>query len=70
MAFDLQVSGYTHGGQIFPSHIFSWFGNHQFWAGYYPQDRIYVSRGSGQWEAQMQFLAPSEISFVRLEPIK
>lgn len=68
LPFDLQVSGHTHGGQIFPFHIFSWWGNNHFLAGYYPKDRLYVSRGSGQWGPQMRFLAPSEISLIRLKP--
>ena len=70
LPFDLQVSGHTHGGQIFPFHIFSWLGNDHLLAGYYPKERIYVSRGSGQWGPQMRFLAPSEISLLRLCPDK
>ena len=66
--FDLQVAGHTHGGQIFPFHIFSWAGNHHLLAGFYPKDRIYVSRGSGQWGPQMRFLAPSEITVIHLTP--
>ena len=68
LPYDLQVSGHTHGGQIFPFHIFSWLGNHHLLAGLYPKDRIYVSRGSGQWGPQMRFLAPSEITVIHLLP--
>ena len=67
LPFDLQVSGHTHGGQIFPFHFFSWIGNHRLLAGLYPKERIYISRGAGQWGPQMRFLAPSEISVIHLK---
>ena len=66
LPYDLQISGHTHGGQIFPFHFFSWLGNHHLLAGLYPKERIYVSRGAGQWGPQMRFLAPSEISVIHL----
>lgn len=68
--FDLEVSGHTHGGQIFPFHIFAYLGN-KYLAGLYTmpqQAKIYVSRGAGQWGPQMRFLAPSEISIINLVP--
>lgn len=68
--FDLQVSGHTHGGQIFPFHIFAKLHN-KYLAGIYDLDnkaKIYVSRGAGQWGPQMRFLAPSEISIIKLTP--
>ncbi|MBR3912649.1 MAG: metallophosphoesterase [Alphaproteobacteria bacterium] len=67
--FDLVVSGHTHGGQIFPFHIFSWLYNHHYLAGLYRIDdkkQIYVSRGTGQWGPQMRFLAPAEISVIHI----
>ena len=70
LPFDLQVSGHTHGGQIFPFHVFTWLGNHHLLAGYYPDERIYISRGSGQWGPQMRFLAPAEITLIHLKPSK
>ena len=70
LPFDLQVSGHTHGGQIFPFHFFSWLANHHLLAGFYPTERIYVSRGSGQWGPQMRFFAPSEISVLHLKKEK
>lgn len=64
---DLQISGHTHGGQIFPGHILAWLQNN-YLSGVYdkPSGRLYVSRGAGQWGPQMRFLAPSEISVIRL----
>jgi len=69
LPYDLQVSGHTHGGQIFPFHFFSWLGNHHLLAGLYPKERIYVSRGAGQWGPQMRFLAPSEITVIHLKSL-
>lgn len=70
--FDLEVSGHTHGGQIFPFHVFAKLHN-KYLAGFYEMEngaRIYVSRGSGQWGPQMRFLAPSEITLLKLIPQK
>lgn len=69
-AFDLEVSGHTHGGQIFPFHIFTKLYN-KYLAGLYEMENkaaIYVSRGSGQWGPQMRFLAPAEITILKLIP--
>ncbi len=66
---DLIISGHTHGGQIFPFHIFSWYYNSKLLAGLYEPKigkNVYVSRGSGQWGPQMRFLAPSEITVLKL----
>lgn len=68
--FDLEVSGHTHGGQIFPFHILTKLHN-QYLAGLYDMSensKIYVSRGAGQWGPQMRFLAPSEITLIKLKP--
>lgn len=66
---DLQLSGHTHGGQIFPFHFLAWFSN-KYLAGLFVNgDRIlYVSRGAGQWGPQMRLLAPSEITYIRILP--
>lgn len=66
--FDLEVSGHTHGGQIFPFHILTKLHN-KYLAGHYKlneKGEIYVSRGAGQWGPQMRFLAPSEITVIKL----
>lgn len=68
--FDLEVSGHTHGGQIFPFHLLAKLRN-KYLAGLYTMDEetnIYVSRGAGQWGPQMRFLAPSEITLIKLKP--
>ena len=69
-AFDLEVSGHTHGGQIFPFHFFAKLHN-QYLSGRYDlgnSSQIYVSNGAGQWGPQMRFLAPSEITLINLKP--
>lgn len=68
--FDLEVSGHTHGGQIFPFHIFAKLHN-IYLSGLYDLDnkaKIYVSNGAGQWGPQMRFLAPAEITILKLTP--
>lgn len=68
--FDLQLSGHTHGGQIFPFHVLSSWHN-KYLAGLYNVEneaKIYVSRGAGQWGPQMRLLAPSEITLIKLKP--
>ena len=66
--FDLQLSGHTHKGQIFPFGLITWL--------YYPVDagilipqdggRLYVSRGSGTWGPPIRFLSPPEITVIDL----
>ncbi len=68
--FDLEISGHTHGGQIFPFHIFAKLGN-KYLSGMYQKangSKIYVSNGAGQWGPQMRFLAPSEITILNFIP--
>lgn len=66
--FDLQLSGHTHKGQIFPFSIVTWL--------YYPVHagclnpvdhcHIYVSRGTGTWGPPIRFLSPPEITVIDL----
>ncbi len=62
--FDLQLSGHTHKGQIFPFSLATRL--------YYPSDSglvsvagnafLYVSRGTGTWGPPIRFLSPPEIT--------
>ena len=66
--FDLEVSGHTHGGQIFPF-VFFIYAHAPYVAGWYDLNekaKLYVSRGAGQWGPQMRFLAPAEITVLNL----
>ncbi len=66
---DLQVSGHTHGGQIFPFHYISKWANKYLHGVYRVNDMVlYVSPGAGQWGPQMRLFAPSEIVHIRLQP--
>jgi hypothetical protein len=64
--YDLQLSGHTHKGQIFPFTLITrlWFprqdGFHSLAGGSF----LYVSRGTGTWGPPMRFLAPPEVTLI------
>lgn len=67
-AFDLQLSGHVHGGQIFPfkyatrlvfKHIA---GLYELGSG----SELYVSRGTGTWGPPVRFLSPPEVTVIDL----
>jgi predicted MPP superfamily phosphohydrolase len=68
VAFDLQLSGHTHGGQLFPFRYVT--------LGYYPRLRgmyqlkngklLYVNPGAGTWGPPMRFLTPPEITVIEI----
>lgn len=64
---DLQLSGHTHGGQVFPFHVVVGLA-HPFTAGLhaYRNLHIYVSRGTGFWGPPLRLGAASEITVLRL----
>ena len=67
-AFDLQLSGHTHKGQIFPFFFITrlFF---QHYAGLYELSNktyLYVSRGSGTWGPPIRFLASPEVTIIDL----
>lgn len=65
----LQLSGHTHGGQLFPFGALTRMAQ-PYLAGLYSHGdtdtQIYVSRGSGFWGPPMRVLAPAEVSLLRL----
>jgi len=71
--FDLQFSGHTHGGQIWPGSIITKrrFGVDQ---GLTPLEQdnkkslLYVSNGTGYWGPPVRFLAPPEITLFIIKP--
>ncbi len=69
--FDLQLSGHTHHGQIFPfglilKAVYPYIsGLHDLGRG----SRIYVSRGTGTWGPQVRLLAPPEMTLIRLRSL-
>jgi predicted MPP superfamily phosphohydrolase len=64
--FDLQLSGHTHNGQIFPFRLLTRIffpllaGDHPVSGG----GLLHVSRGTGTWGPPMRFLAPPEVTVV------
>lgn len=67
--FDLQLSGHTHHGQIFPFRLLTRLA-FPLLAGDHPVPGggiLHVSRGTGTWGPPMRFLAPPEITVVDIE---
>ena len=66
--FDLQISGHTHQGQIFPFRLITRL--------FFPYDGgsfqlpnhslLHVSRGTGTWGPPIRFLAPPEVTVYEL----
>lgn len=66
---DLQLSGHTHGGQIWPWHEIVKLQQGGLLAGHYRIDdtQLYVSRGTGYWGPAVRVGAPAEISRIVLQ---
>nr|HEX4315182.1 metallophosphoesterase [Kofleriaceae bacterium] len=65
---DLQLSGHTHGGQIWPWHFIVKLQQGGFLGGRYAvgDTQLYVTRGCGYWGPPVRVLAPLEITRVIL----
>ncbi len=66
--FDLQLSGHTHGGQVYPFRYITALA-YPYIGGLYslPQgSMLYVSRGAGTWGPPIRFFTPPEISVIDL----
>ena len=68
-AFDLQLSGHTHNGQIFPftliTLIFFPYKTGLFMLG--KDSHLYVSRGTGTWGPPIRFLSPPEVTLIEFQ---
>lgn len=68
--FDLQLSGHTHGGQVFPFQFWVWLfyphlnGLHEVGNG----AKLYISNGSGTWGPPLRVLAPPTITLFVIRP--
>ena len=64
----LQLSGHTHGGQIWPWHYLAMAQQNGLLAGhsYHGNTQLYISRGTGHWGPPVRLFAPAEISRVIL----
>jgi len=65
---DLQISGHTHGGQIFPFGVLTRMVQ-PFVSGLHRRgdSQIYVSSGTGYWGPPMRIAAPAEITLIELD---
>jgi predicted MPP superfamily phosphohydrolase len=68
-AADLQLSGHTHNGQIFPFRLLVRFYYPLLSGLYEPKGggALYTSRGTGTWGPPMRFLAPPEVTIIDIE---
>ena len=64
--FDLQLSGHTHKGQIFPFYLFTklFYRMHTGLSKLNSNSLLYVSRGSGTWGPPVRFLSPPEVTII------
>jgi len=64
--FDLQLSGHTHKGQIFPFNLVTkfYYRMHTGLSKVNGDALLYVSRGSGTWGPPVRFLSPPEVTVI------
>ena len=68
--FDLQLSGHTHKGQIFPFSLMTKLA-YRARTGLSKLNKntlLYISRGSGTWGPPIRFLSPPEVTIIDLVP--
>ncbi|WP_236710806.1 metallophosphoesterase, partial [Streptomyces sp. 150FB] len=68
---DLQLSGHTHGGQLWPGNYIAELANPTV-AGLerYGDTQLYVTRGAGAWGPPVRVGAPSDVTVVRLASLQ
>ncbi|MFC1771507.1 metallophosphoesterase [Candidatus Margulisiibacteriota bacterium] len=66
--FDLQLSGHTHNGQIFPFNLLVklFFRHIQGLIKLSAGSQLYISRGTGTWGPPMRFLASPEVTLIEI----
>ncbi|MFO7556793.1 MAG: metallophosphoesterase [Desulfobacterales bacterium] len=64
--FDLQLSGHTHKGQIFPFNLVTklFYRMHTGLSKVNGNTLLYVSRGTGTWGPPVRFLSPPEVTVI------
>jgi predicted MPP superfamily phosphohydrolase len=69
-SFDLQLSGHTHRGQIFPFTLATKiaYPRMEGFHGLTGASSLYVSRGSGTWGPPIRVLAPPEVTVIDIVP--
>ena len=68
--FDIQFSGHTHGGQIFPFQYITRKANDGYLAGLYTTEgaKLFVSKGAGYWGPPMRIFSEPDIVVLNLGP--
>ena len=68
-AADLQLSGHTHNGQIFPFRLLVRIWYPLLYGPYFPGGggALYTSPGTGTWGPPMRFLSPPEVTIIDIE---
>lgn len=68
---DLQLSGHTHGGQLWPGNLIAGAANPTL-AGleHYGDTQLYVSRGAGAWGPPTRVGAPSDVTVIELASLR
>ncbi len=70
--FDLQLSGHTHAGQVFPFGFFvkraNGYLHGRFDLG--EGSQLYVTSGTGTWGPRLRLAAPPEIVVITIEPVR
>jgi predicted MPP superfamily phosphohydrolase len=66
--FDLQLSGHTHKGQIFPYSLLTkiYYPAHAGYLNLFNNSSLYVSSGAGTWGPPIRFLSPPKITVIEL----
>ena len=65
--FDLQLSGHTHGGQLWPlRYLVNSMHEVKNGLSVYKDSFLYVSNGVGVWGPPMRFLTPSEVAVINV----
>jgi predicted MPP superfamily phosphohydrolase len=66
---DLQLSGHTHNGQLFPFRLLTRLAYPLLGGLHVTRDggAVYVSRGTGTWGPPMRFLSPPEVTIIDIE---
>lgn len=66
--FDLQLSGHTHKGQMFPFSLITkmYYTIDSGYVSLLRDSHLYISRGSGTWGPPIRFLSPPEVTVIEL----
>jgi predicted MPP superfamily phosphohydrolase len=66
--YDLQISGHTHKGQLFPFSLITklYYPKHAGLLNLPQNSQLYVNRGTGTWGPPIRFLSPPEVTVIEL----